>query len=70
MKLMKLEKYAKITFTEDSCPDIRTLRKWINKNKLPGKKIGSSYFVDIDADQKMRTMTGNSLADKVLQESY
>jgi len=61
---MRIDEYAKKRFTPESAPDPRTLIKWINNKVLPGKQMGTFYYVDIDAEQKQ---TGNKLADQILE---
>lgn len=31
-------------------PHVNTVRRWIDSGELPGRKIGSSYFVDISIE--------------------
>lgn len=62
---MKVEEYINKYFVDGSKPDKRTIIKAIGKD-LPGAKIGSQYFVDVEPLQ-VKPKTGNKLADKILQ---
>jgi hypothetical protein len=63
MKLMRIERYTHLRYTEDSRPSPGTVVRWIKEGLLPGRKLGHCYFVDIDKEQRM---TGNPLVDRVL----
>jgi len=62
-KLMKITQFQNLYFVAGSAPCTRTLRSWIASGELPGRKIGGSYFVDIE---KYEASTGNKLVDRVL----
>ena len=64
MKYMGIAEYQKKRFTEESRPELKTLRSWIDNGELPGKRIGRKYFVNITLEEKA---TGNPLVDKVLR---
>ena len=51
MRYIKLSKYREHYFEEDSRPDIRTLRRWIDDGILAGKKMRGQYFVDLHAQE-------------------
>ncbi len=65
MKLMKLSEYRALRYTPNSMPTLKTLRKLVETGVLPGKRQGATYYVDVDAEQKL---TGNPLVDRVLQQ--
>lgn len=54
-----LEKY----FAEDSRPPEPTLRRWMQNNVLPAKKIGGSWFIDEHA----WLSHGDQLVERVLE---
>jgi hypothetical protein len=45
-------------------PHPASVRRWIERGDLPGKKIGGRYYVEIDVEA---SSTGNALADRVLR---
>lgn len=64
-KLMPLEEWRVERFTTP--PSTQTVRRWAQNGDIPGaKKIGGSWYVDIDAEQ---LSTGNDLVDHVLRAS-
>lgn len=44
-KLMTIGRYIEQTFEEGSRPDPRTVKSWIERGIIRGKKIGRDYFV-------------------------
>ena len=46
-------------------PHINTVRRWIASGDLPGRIIGSSYFVDIAREQITR---GDAVIDRILSD--
>ncbi len=46
-------------------PHVNTVRRWIASGELPGRKIGGSYFVDVEREQ---TTTGDSVVDRILND--
>lgn len=46
MKLMTAQLWALKYFTEDSRPAEVTLLRWLRQGKIPGRKVGGSWFVD------------------------
>ncbi|MFC0268535.1 hypothetical protein [Kushneria aurantia] len=61
-KLIRLDEWKARRF-EGQGPSDSLLRKLCRNGDLPAKKIGASWYVDIDAEQNQ---TGNDLADQVL----
>lgn len=35
-------------FSPESAPHTHTVRRWIDQQRLPGKKIGGRYYIDDD----------------------
>lgn len=44
-KLMTIGRYIEQTFEEGSRPDPRTVKSWIERGIIRGRKIGRDYFV-------------------------
>lgn len=61
-KLMDLDQWRRARFAGEP-PGLSTVRRWCREGELPAKKIGGTWFVDLDAE---RRMTGNELADEFL----
>lgn len=49
MKLQKAARWIETHFTEDSKPDISTVKKWVQAKLLHGYTIGSQTYIDVDA---------------------
>jgi len=64
-QLVKLSVFMSTEFAPGHAPTRRTLKKLIETNEIPGKKIGRDYFVDL---QKFN-LTGDNLVDSVLLAS-
>ncbi len=47
-KRMKISDFRRVGFSSGSAPGIATLKRWIDRGKIPGEKFGSMYFVWID----------------------
>ncbi len=62
MNLMKATKFRTEYFAKGSEPDMKTLKRCIDEGDLPGRRIGTIYYVDLDKLHQ----TGNPLVDKVL----
>lgn len=62
MKLIKATQFRTRYFEKGSEPDIKTLKKWIDDGDIPGKVMGSIYYVDLDRMSK----SDNSLVNRVL----
>jgi len=61
--LVKLSTWRKNRFPDGDAPDVRTCRKEIDLGTLPGKRIGRSYYVDLDKEKKS---SGDPLLDELL----
>lgn len=62
MNLMKATKFRTEYFAKGSEPDIKTLKKCIDDGELPGRRIGTIYYVDLDKLER----SNNPLVNKVL----
>lgn len=62
MKLMAANLWAQKYFDEDSRPAEITLMRWLRQGKIPGRKVGGSWFVDEHA----WLAAGDDLVQKVL----
>lgn len=62
-KLMELEQWSRARF-EGNPPSPTTMRRWCREGHVPAKKIGGTWFIDLDAE---RRQTGNELADSILE---
>ncbi|HDL9506903.1 TPA: hypothetical protein PX779_000454 [Vibrio cholerae] len=63
MMLVKLSTWRKMRFPEGSAPDVRICRREIDLGTLPGKRIGRSYYVDLE---KEKNSSGDPLLDELL----
>lgn len=52
-KFLTVSDYKKLRFGRRKKPSERSIRRWITEGKLPGKKIGGRYFVDMEAEKKL-----------------
>ncbi|MGO1069278.1 excisionase [Lysobacter sp. CA199] len=62
MHLMTPQQWADKYFDAGSRPSEVTLRRWLNEGKVPGRKVGGSWFVDEHAWQA----DGDDLVRRVL----
>jgi hypothetical protein len=46
MHLMTPQQWAEKYFDEGSRPSEVTLRRWLNEGKVPGRKVGGTWYVD------------------------
>ena len=65
MKLIELSEYINTYYVGNKRPSRRSLKRLINLGRLPGKRLGNSYYIDIEKE-KLRSTTGNPLVDRVL----
>ncbi len=59
---MKATQFRIRYFEKGSEPDMKTLKKLIAEGDLPGKKMGTIYYVDLDRIK----VSSNPLVNKVL----
>lgn len=64
-KLVKLSVFLNNEFLEGHAPSKKTIRRLIDIQEIPGKRIGRDYYVDM---QKFN-LTGNARIDTVLLAS-
>lgn len=57
--------FANRYFCKGSAPSQTTLRKWIDDGLLPGRKVGSKYYVDIAKFQS----GGDELLERILSNA-
>ena len=62
--LVKLSQWRKDRFPKGGAPDVRICRREIDLGTLPGKRIGRTYYVDID---KEKQATGDPMLDDLMQ---
>lgn len=46
MKLLAAGKWLQKYFDDTSRPSVATLRRWLRDGKIPGKKVGGTWFID------------------------
>lgn len=46
MKLIKPQPWAEKYFAEESRPAEITVLRWLRDGKIPGKKVGGTWYVD------------------------
>lgn len=46
MHLMTPQQWAEKYFADTSRPSEVTLRRWLNDGKVPGRKVGGTWYVD------------------------
>lgn len=66
MKLMTIDEYQEHFYTPTSCPSRRKIIRLIKEGSIVGRKLGMLYYIDIEAET---STTGNTLVDRVLQQS-
>lgn len=62
MRLMKLDYWRRERFVEP-LPPLRTCQHWAANGAIPAVKRGSTWYVDIEQEDKQ---TGNDLLDEIL----
>lgn len=65
MSLITLQQYISRTFSPGSEPHQHTVRRWINRKIIPGKRFGTRYYVDEIAV----AANGNPIVEKVLRDA-
>lgn len=63
MKLIAAAVWADRYFDPDSRPTELNIRRLLREGKLPGKKVGGSWFIDLDA----WLADGDDLVQRVLE---
>lgn len=61
--LMSVEEFRQ-QFTQDSRPDPRTVRSWIQKGQVFGQRIGRRWYVDPDREPAPEGQSPASLSDR------
>jgi len=46
MKLLTADKWLHKYFDDTSRPSAATLQRWLRDGKIPGKKVGGTWFID------------------------
>lgn len=46
MKLISLKAFQERYFAKGEAPTEKTIKAWINKSEIPGRKLGGKYYVD------------------------
>ena len=49
MRLISIKLYRQRNFAPGSAPHENTIRRWIRERLLPGRRLGSKYYVDENA---------------------
>lgn len=65
MKLMGIPQWQAKHFAEDSSPDEVSIRRWLRNGKLPGRKVGGTWFID----EAAWLADGDDLVQRVLDEA-
>ena len=47
MAWVSIKEYKESAFSKSSRPDSRTVRSWIKKGKIKGRKIGTKFYVEV-----------------------
>lgn len=61
--LMRVEEFRQ-QFTPDSRPDPRTVRAWIERGEVWGRRIGGRWYVDPDREPEPAGPAPASLSDR------
>lgn len=61
---MLLSEFSRRHFSEGSRPSLSTLRRWIERGLLPGRRFGTQYYVDYS----LYRAQGDELVEKVLND--
>lgn len=62
MRMIKATKFRIEYFHPGSEPDMKTLKRFIDDGELPGRKIGTIYYIDLDRIK----VSSSPLVNKVL----
>lgn len=63
MKLLTAHAWVLKYFAEDSRPSEITLQRWLRQEKIPGRKVGGTWYVDEHA----WLAAGDDLVQRVLE---
>lgn len=63
MKLMTTHDWAEKYFAEESKPADLTVRRWLKDGKVPGRKVGGTWYIDEHA----WLAGGDDLVQRVLE---
>ncbi len=62
--LVRVQDYQRMRFPNGGAPCRQTIYSCIQSGELKGKKIGVSYFIDLDAD---KTISNDSILESMMQ---
>lgn len=62
MRLITPIEWSKKYFAEGSRPSETSIRRWLNEGKLPGRKIGGSWYID----EHLWLADGDELVHRIL----
>ena len=62
MRLVTVEQFRLRHFEEKSRPAENTVRRWLKTGKVPGKRVGGTWFID----EAKWLADGNRLVEQVL----
>jgi len=63
MKLLTTDRWLDVYFEAASRPSVATLQRWLRDGKIPGKKVGGTWFVD----EHEWLADGDDLVERVLK---
>ena len=63
MKLLTTDRWLDVYFDTDSRPSVATLQRWLRDGKIPGKKVGGTWFID----EHEWLADGDDLVERVLK---
>jgi hypothetical protein len=63
MNLLTTEKWLNRYFDDTSRPSVSTLQRWLRDGKIPGKKVGGTWFID----EHEWLADGDDLVERVLK---
>lgn len=46
MRFMTPQQWAEKYFDEGNRPSVASLRRWLSDGKIPGRKVGGTWYVD------------------------
>lgn len=63
MKLLTTDRWLDVYFDAHSRPSVATLQRWLRDGKIPGKKVGGTWFID----EHEWLADGDDLVERVLK---